>query len=470
MARVLVQGIPFTVGNAAIHRYAGPHEIRWMCGLPHAADWGYHLRYDLLEHDTDALLERLGEWVRDLILFFQPEDQPPPRGIEHCPIKTAAVPADWSHTFPRIHGAIGKFDVAAFDRPGAEAADWRGHVDARCFGPVFSYAPSRHRILGMERDIDVLYCGSMNHALRPERGVLLPRLEAMRDRYRIEITSGVYDEDYVRLMNRAKLVFNYSARGELNLRVFETLACGCVPMLERSNSGAAHEFTDGEDIVLFDLDDFEERIDTVLSDESALRNMLDRCAARAKDYAPEVLLNRIIDGALDAPSSGRHYRDLPEQEQHYFDLMAHSGSSFPEVQRRESDLVAAYVDRYPNDPRAMTVLARQLLTPVLHLFMECPDEAQRMPVVRKALQAAAQLAPEDAVFQANAFWACRWCEDFGAAQRYASRALEADRIAYPELLVGSLEDPAWGRYMLAAARGEALEARLSDYVLAEPPR
>jgi hypothetical protein len=465
LAKVLIQGVPFLIGPGAVQRYAGPHDIRWMCGLPGSPDQGYHLRYDLTRHTMADVLDMLGHWRPDVVLFFQPEDQAPPRGVEHIPVKTVGIPADWSHTFPRIHGAIGKFDAAAFDYPGVARAHWRGHCQPRYFGPIFTYAPDLHRNLDAGRDIDVLYAGSMNHALRPERGILLPRLEALSGRYRIHLTSGVFGEDYVRLMNRARLVFNYSARGELNLRFWETLACGAIPMVERGNVEVHAEFPQCDALCLFDLDDFEDAIARVLDAPDGGEAMRRRAAAMADHYLPERLLDRFIEHALTVPSIGRAFTRLPLHEQMYIEVMAHSGSPYPAVRAMEGGWLKHFARACPEDPRAWTLMARSLLTPVLHLYLECPDPGPLKPPVRQALEKAAILAPQDAVHQANAAWACRWCGDAAAAARHARRARAAEELAHPELLIGSLEDPAWARYMLACAEGRdpaALHAMLCE--------
>lgn len=458
MARVLIQGVPFLSGHAAISRYAGAHEVRWMCGLPNAPEQGYHLRYDLTRDSLENVFAALAPWRPDLLLFFQPEDQCPPRGGEHSPVKTAAVPADWSHTFPRIHGAIGRFDVAAFDYPGVARANWRGHCLPQYFGPTCGFQPELHRDLHLPRDIDVLYAGSMNHALRPERGVLLPRLHALDSRYRVHITSGVYGEDYVRLTNRAKLVFNYSSRGELNLRFFETLACGAIPMVERENVEARRELPEHPALCLFDLEDFEAAIARVLDAPDGGEAQREQAAALACDYLPERMLDRFIDGALGAPSSGRPFLGLPPQEQAYYTLMAHSGSAFPVVRAVEAELLRDYATKYEHDPRTWTLMARRVLTPKFHLFMHCGNEEELKAPARQALDTAAALAPADVLHLANAAWAAHWCGDADAARAYAVRALDADTLAHPELIVGSAEDPAWARFMLATAEGQPPES------------
>lgn len=453
MAKVLIQGVPFLVGDAAIRRYRGPHDLKWICGLPHAPEQGHALRYDMNRDNIHTILGMLGPWRPDLVLFFSPEDQTPPDEIEHCPVKTVAIPADWSHAYPRMVGTLGSFDVAASDYPGSTRVAWGQGLSTRYFGPVFSYTPEFHRDLSLERDIDVLYAGSMNHALRPQRGILVPRLEALSNRYHIHITDSTYGEDYIRLMSRAKLVFNYSARGELNMRFFETLACGGVPMVERDNPEVHQDFRDGEDVLLFGLDDFEQCIESLLSQPQRVDALRRKAAARAPEYAPEVLLDRFIEAALAAPDSGRPTCAASEQERLFRECTARSGSIYDAVRVSGYLRTRRYVERYPADAAGWTLLALHLVTPMLHPFLACDNEAALQGPARQLLEKAAALAPNNALHLANAAWVCQWCGDAPAAKAYAQRALDAPEVSTPELLIGSLTDPPWARYMQATAEG-----------------
>ena len=62
-----------------------------------------------------------------------------------------------------------------------------------------------------------------------------PLLAKLSDRYKILIGTNFDREDYAKQLSRARIVFNHCVRGELNLRVWETLAIGPLLFLDEAN-------------------------------------------------------------------------------------------------------------------------------------------------------------------------------------------------------------------------------------------
>src|SRR5207237_5279808 len=86
-----------------------------------------------------------------------------------------------------------------------------------------------------EKDIDILFIGNMHGAVQRERLAWLGRLARLGERWRVAIHTGVFGEEYWRLLRRGRIVFNRSVRGECNKRTFEAAAAGAILFQEAEN-------------------------------------------------------------------------------------------------------------------------------------------------------------------------------------------------------------------------------------------
>ena len=75
-----------------------------------------------------------------------------------------------------------------------------------------------------------------------------------------EVRSDIFGDDYGRFLNRARIGFNRSIRGEMNLRAFEVPACGGLLFMEEQNREIREFLTPGEEVVLYNNDNFEELV------------------------------------------------------------------------------------------------------------------------------------------------------------------------------------------------------------------
>ncbi len=119
----------------------------------------------------------------------------------------------------------------------------------------------------MQRDIDVLFIGSLHSEIWEDRNRWLDRLARLSDRYRILITTGHFGEDYVSLTNRARIVFNRSVNGCTNQRAYDAPACGALVFNETENSEARETFVEDEHCVYYADADFEQKLDYYLQHE-----------------------------------------------------------------------------------------------------------------------------------------------------------------------------------------------------------
>lgn len=115
-----------------------------------------------------------------------------------------------------------------------------------------------------ERDLDVAYVGSDNRRLHPERALLL---DAIRARYS-RVFLGKADSTRIgEIYSRAKVVFNKSARNDVNMRYFEGMASGAALVTDQtSGNGAETLFAPGIDFIEY-------------QDETSLLAAIDRLLA-----------------------------------------------------------------------------------------------------------------------------------------------------------------------------------------------
>jgi tetratricopeptide (TPR) repeat protein len=208
-------------------------------------------------------------WQPDLYIHWSPEYNPVPLGIENADCLTVGVFGDWNLGGQAIHAVGSLFDLLIADTPGAEHLRHAGFPQVLS-GLLWAYQPELHRPLpNIERDIDILMIGNFNHAVQQERSLWLARVARLAQKHRVVLTSGVYGEEYVKMMNRAKIVFNRSIRGEMNMRAYEAPACGAMLFYERENREIAQVFQEGVECVLYDENDLESLFEHYLAPENA---------------------------------------------------------------------------------------------------------------------------------------------------------------------------------------------------------
>lgn len=207
-------------------------------------------------------------WKPDVYLHWSPEYNAVPEGIEEADCLTVGVLGDWNLGMQAVGALDGAFDLLFADRAGCAALRRAGFSNV-LQGLLWAYQPELHRVLeGVERDIDVLLVGSFNHGVHQDRARWLARVARLSQRFRVVLASGVFDEAYVNLLNRARIVFNRSVGGGINMRVYEAVACGALLFNEAEGSELPALLTDREHCVLYAEENLEELVDHYLAPEN----------------------------------------------------------------------------------------------------------------------------------------------------------------------------------------------------------
>jgi len=132
-----------------------------------------------------------------------------------------------------------RFDlVFAAQRDGAERLR-RAGIASAVWLPL-ACDPEIHRKHDVTKQFDVAFVGNVFPGPREEL------LDLIRRRYRNAFIGQIYFDDMARTYSAARIVFNRSIKNDVNMRVFEALACGSLLATnELGENGQAELFQDG---------------------------------------------------------------------------------------------------------------------------------------------------------------------------------------------------------------------------------
>lgn len=252
---------------------------------------GVHFPFDVAFDPSTGSWDELAAalprgFVPDAVLLYWPEQEPLPAGLEHCPVPVVGVISDYNLSLPYLVGLWPFFDVLLCDRAGQDLFRRLSFADVRYW---CQYAHKRpfHRLLPEvgARDIDVGFAGNLNPVVQRERAPWLDRVRRLVDRgVRAEVQTGVHGDGYGRFLNRCRIGWNRSIRGEMNLRAFEVPACGALLLMERDNLEVRDFFVPDEECVLYGDDDFEAVATALLADRARCERIARAGHRRVQDH------------------------------------------------------------------------------------------------------------------------------------------------------------------------------------------
>jgi GT2 family glycosyltransferase/tetratricopeptide (TPR) repeat protein/2-polyprenyl-3-methyl-5-hydroxy-6-metoxy-1,4-benzoquinol methylase len=208
--------------------------------------------------------------------------------------------------FPWCLEKAREFDlVFAAQRDGAERLRREGIASAAWL--PLACDPEIHRKHDVEKQYDFAFVGHIFPGPRAEL------IDLLRRRYRQHFVGNAYFEDMARIYSESRAVFNRSLKNDVNMRVFEALACGSLLLTNRINGNGQDElFRDGVHLAAYsDPDDLLDKLAFYLSREP----LRERIAAqgRAKVLAKHTYrqrMERVLEEA-DALLGKRALRASP---------------------------------------------------------------------------------------------------------------------------------------------------------------
>ena len=212
------------------------------------------LRYDLLLSDLDTPANELVEAAggADFLLYLEPGRAYLPRDIHACDIPTLgllseeAIYADWEVPL------IPSFDLVL----SAWHADQR-RSRARGHDHVWQWyyagAPSFMGNDHAPRPVDFTFVGNLHPVLQRERSRVLEQITALADEeYAVELRTMIFFDEYRQALNGAKTTYAGSVTRQINMRVLEAVAAGCLvimPTPADPDDPVSHAFEPGREIV-----------------------------------------------------------------------------------------------------------------------------------------------------------------------------------------------------------------------------
>lgn len=232
-------------------------------------------RADAERRPLSAILPHIPAAERpDALVISSPEYLPIPVDLASFPGMKILLITDWNVCLRFLPDLCRAFDFCFTDWPGYRLLRHAGVGNVH-HQPMFGHDPARYRDLGLVRNLDVSFCGNLNATLHGERNRLLARLARWSGDRPVHLRQA-FDADYLDVLNRSRLVFNYSIRGEANMRLFEAMACGAVPLVEASNQETPILFQEGRHYFRYEPEGLERKLDELLADP-------DRIAAAASE-------------------------------------------------------------------------------------------------------------------------------------------------------------------------------------------
>lgn len=193
-------------------------------------------------------------WRPDLVIFAFPEFMVIPADLARCPVPVIALVSDWNLGLRTLSPCLGLFDAVLTDWGGVEVLRRLGHAHVH-YWPLYSYDPASYADVGEgDRPVDVTFVGNLNPEVQRVRNRYFPLLASLADEFRVVVPANVHGRGYVEALARAKIVFNHSIRGELNLRCYEAPAAGALLFIEEGNREAPWLLKDREEAVYYRSD------------------------------------------------------------------------------------------------------------------------------------------------------------------------------------------------------------------------
>jgi glycosyltransferase involved in cell wall biosynthesis len=129
-------------------------------------------------------------------------------------------------------------------------------VNSNSYWLPYAADPTIYKPYDVDIIYDVAFVGNLIPGLHDERIKLLNRIKRS---FNTAIFQNVWLDEAVKIYSSSKLVFNRSINGDLNMRVFEAIACGRLLITDAAN-GILDIFEDKNHLVIYNDSDLEELI------------------------------------------------------------------------------------------------------------------------------------------------------------------------------------------------------------------
>jgi len=251
-----------------------------------------------------------------------------------CYLIDSHLNLDWHLTWARMFDFVfvaQRHYIEAFREAGCSEVHW---LPLAC-------DPDLHRKYEVEKKCDVGFVGSINsnHARRERL------LERLCQHFEVR-TERCFLDDMVKLFNESRIVFNNALKDDLNMRVFEALACGSLLVTDRAEgSGLEEFFRDGEHLVIYEDSNLIETVQRYLESEELrekiARQGRERVLARHTYAHRAAELERVVFGSIEQAKRDRDERSRLEPGGYYRNPREEVAALVPQSARSVLDVGCA---------------------------------------------------------------------------------------------------------------------------------
>ncbi|MDB5047875.1 MAG: hypothetical protein JWO30_946 [Fibrobacteres bacterium] len=238
----------------------------------------------------------------DALIISTPEYLPLPCDIASFPGVKILLITDWNVCLRYLPDLCPLFDFCFTDWPGYRLLRKAGIGNVH-HQPLFGHDPETFAWRSGPRNLDVSFCGNLNAGLHRERNRLLARLGRWGTDRALHLGQA-FGPAYVDVLNRSRLVFNYSVRGEANMRLYEAMACGAVPLVEASNQEAGILFQEGSHYFRYEPDTLEKTLDALLADPARIEAASGEARKAVARHSKSEQIRALLDTAGRESASG----------------------------------------------------------------------------------------------------------------------------------------------------------------------
>ena len=251
-----------------------------------------------------------------------------------CYLIDSHLNLDWHLTWARMFDFVfvaQRHYLEAFKEAGCPEVHW---LPLAC-------DPDLHRKYNVEKKYDVGFVGSINvnHGRRERL------LERLCQHFEVH-AERCFLEDMVRLYSESRIVFNNALKDDLNMRVFEALACGSLLVTDRAEgSGLEEFFHHGEHLIIYEDSNLVETVQHYLecedSREKIAREGRELVVARHTYAHRAAELERVVFGSMEETKKDRTVRSRFEPGGYWTNRREEVAALIPQSARSVLDVGCA---------------------------------------------------------------------------------------------------------------------------------
>jgi tetratricopeptide (TPR) repeat protein len=204
------------------------------------------------------------------------------------------------------------------------------------------FDPGAYPRLNLEKIYDVVFLGNINSpVIYRQRNKILKRLDSLKSKYNILITSVSDYDSYWPLMNQAKIVLDATIDSNgLNYRMFQAMGIEALCFIEDDNSMVTELYKDKEDLVLYNIDNLDYLIDYYLTNDEERKRIAQQGYLKTiNNYTHYHFLKKTVETLVNyQPVESQKKRFSPEKTLLYKGVVKHYQNKHQEAINYFSEL------------------------------------------------------------------------------------------------------------------------------------